>query len=644
VFAHFLLKTLKENTQAYLLPSAIHERVKGGVAENAEQQTQHGTLTGTGGEVGGAFVLFLEGAGGPEKLDKLIEEKLRQISELQRREKEIAAKEEALAGLEKEIEAKKRKLAAAGSAPGDTTLDDLLVMADRKSMWERELERMREEAWQKKADEFEKGVAKYQRVAASGLGEDLKKRGWDAVLTDLGLEPGALRMGDAAELCRASGLHRETLARAQGLLERGKWDGAAQALRRILGWRRGDADATELLKLAERKGFIELSGHTAGVDVVVFSPDGGLLATGGNSTRLWSMPGARYLRTLEGGNPGFSRDGRFLVTRTFWKSRRWGDTFVYDRSDRQSGETFSVDIWSVLEDKRLLTLGEMEKLGRISANTPVMFSPDGNLFAAAMGGPAQLWSVPDGKLVATLSKWRCPAQHIAFSPDSRHLATWDWRTALFWSIADRRPVAVLRRPPDTDWDIRPWVCFDPDWRHIAWFGSVWSVAGGEQVLALEEVSGAAVFSPDGWLVAAPCKDNTVRLWSVPDGERVATLEGASGTVLFTHDGRHLLTGGTKTAFWTVPEGRRAAVLDAPSSPVTFSPDGGLLVTTGGDQKNSSIRLWSVPDGKLLAELAGASGPFAFSPDGRYLATGGPNSTARLWLVPAILNAPAPPAE
>ncbi|MEK7449623.1 MAG: caspase family protein, partial [Planctomycetota bacterium] len=90
VFAHFLLKSLKENTESYLLPAAVHERVKGGVSQNALQQTQYGSLIGTGTELGGSFVLFLKGAG--DNLNQMVKEKNERISLLKQAEDGMKAR------------------------------------------------------------------------------------------------------------------------------------------------------------------------------------------------------------------------------------------------------------------------------------------------------------------------------------------------------------------------------------------------------------------------------------------------------------------------------------------------------------------------------------------------------------------------
>ena len=77
----FLLKELRENKSPFLLPSDLHNRIKGGVAENARQTPVIGRLKETGGEVGGEFVLFRKGAGGT--MEALLKRKAERIERLE---------------------------------------------------------------------------------------------------------------------------------------------------------------------------------------------------------------------------------------------------------------------------------------------------------------------------------------------------------------------------------------------------------------------------------------------------------------------------------------------------------------------------------------------------------------------------------
>ena len=60
VFSCFLVRALKNNQKPFLVPSDFFPRIKAGVAENAEQFPQFGSLKDTGGSQAGEIVLFLK--------------------------------------------------------------------------------------------------------------------------------------------------------------------------------------------------------------------------------------------------------------------------------------------------------------------------------------------------------------------------------------------------------------------------------------------------------------------------------------------------------------------------------------------------------------------------------------------------------
>ena len=58
VFAHYLVKALKENRKPFLIPSDFSPDIKSGVAENTGQLPKFGLLNGAGGQQGGEMVFF----------------------------------------------------------------------------------------------------------------------------------------------------------------------------------------------------------------------------------------------------------------------------------------------------------------------------------------------------------------------------------------------------------------------------------------------------------------------------------------------------------------------------------------------------------------------------------------------------------
>jgi CHAT domain/WD domain, G-beta repeat len=284
-----------------------------------------------------------------------------------------------------------------------------------------------------------------------------------------------------------------------------------------------------------------LTGHTAAVWSVAFSPDGTLLATASwdYTTRLWRVADGTPVRTLTGHTDyvysvAFSPDGTLLATAS------------YDRTTR---------LWRTTDGTPVRTLtGHSRQVGGVA------FSPDGSLLAtASLDYTARLWRTVDGALVRTLAGHTGYVENVAFSPDGTLVATVsDDCTARLWQARDGAAVRTLTGHTDK-------VC---------------SVA----------------FSPDGTLVATASYDRTTRLWRTTDGTPVRTLTGHTGevfSVTFNPDGTLLATASydETTRLWRTTDGTHLRTLTGHTRQVygvAFSPDGTLLATTSQDQ---TVRLW-----------------------------------------------------
>lgn len=248
---------------------------------------------------------------------------------------------------------------------------------------------------------------------------------------------------------------------------------------------------------------------------------------------------------------------------------------------------------------------------------PDDFSPNGRWLASGgddqMDNPwwaARLWDVATGTGRHQLAGHQSWVQSVAFSPDSRYLATGSCdHTIRLWDVQTGACLRVLRGHQ----------------------GRLWCVA----------------FSPCGRLLASSSDDQTVRLWEVATGTCQQILRGHQGwvqSVTFAPDGQWLASGssdrsirlwhrasGYCRAVLTGHQGWVRAVAFAPASPTALT-NPPLLASGSSDQ---TIRLWNWQTHTCQAVLRGHTNwvrGLAFGPDGQFLVSGSQDETIGLWQV------------
>lgn len=428
----------------------------------------------------------------------------------------------------------------------------------------------------------------------------------------------------------------------------------------------------------------ELQIDAGRIKGAAFSPDGTVLATGGDTLRQWDTRDWRLIEekkhpfgpaeTFE--KLEFSGDGRIVFVRTLPENVLWA--------------------WDVV--------------GRCPYPLPLLRAEGVRAVAGVPGGREFLAGCEAG----SVRRWTLPAEacagleidpgwhvlRLGLNPktgsafaichvDSRGPVALqrceDARGRLWlWSgTAENRPDTVLEHP---DLDPVRMASIDPEGRVIvtahlngdlivwdgltrerkAWLeghdraikflafdrtggrllsagldgtAQVWDVTRRVRLRVLDH--GSPIFvaglSANADYLATGAKDGSVALWRVADGVEVARMNHTDvvRAVTFTPDGSGLVTvSADKTArVWDVPTGRprgEPVILESAGHGVAVSGDVALAFTT-----DRSCRAWHLPTGLPLALRPRHTGQVlsaAFSRDGRLLLTGSSDQTARLWCV------------
>jgi len=393
-----------------------------------------------------------------------------------------------------------------------------------------------------------------------------------------------------------------------------------------------------------------LIGHEGAVKSLAYSPDGRLLASASTdgTVRVWDVRTGEEMISPLCSNDGavssvaFSPNGKNVVS---------------------GAENGTACVWS-LSDAH----GIPQRLNRHSgAVSSVLYSPDGSCLASASLNSAFLWNAETNQERAVLTGHSGEVHALAFSSDSRLLATGsEDQTIQIWDIATgkpkytscnphRKPIYSLGFLPHSQKvaagsgdDIilckpkhgkntvplhsgsGPVISIDPSSDGLllvsAYGNSVClstlpqpRVENSSVVLdGHTETVRAATFSHNGLYIASASDDRTIRIWNAsgraevqPAIAQATDIEAISALIM--SDSRRLM-------------GHRSSVRS-----ITVSPDGAVIVSGSDDH---SVSLWDArTSAEVLPPLLGHTGSVhsvAISSDGRIVASGSSDNTIRLW--------------
>lgn len=429
---------------------------------------------------------------------------------------------------------------------------------------------------------------------------------------------------------------------------------------------------------------LKLGGHTGDVYAACFSRDGKRVATASAdmTARVWDAATGAVLLTLKGHDAElvsveFSADGTRMVTASTDATARIWDAATGAELLRVSGAgkpltgaSFNATSTLVLTTSQKDTVRVWDAatgslLSALDASDGdqhyATFSPDGERIATSRYGSdtAHIWDARSGESVAALKGHTGWVWRPEFSPDGKYVVTpSNDGTVRIWDAATGAEVS--RHTGHRYWVLR--AAFSADGKRVAstsWDKKVriWDPQTGALIMALEghdrEVH-MAEFSPDGaWLATAAYPENAVRIWDLQqfDATRVLPHQGAVVAAAFDRGGTKVVTASLdRTAkIWDATTGTALATLRDHTSQIwsaAFNADGTRVLTGGlntvalifmtsqtSDPAYRSMWLWAAPSGALVAELKGHDGVVwkgRFSADGTRLVTASADRTARIW--------------
>ncbi|MGF1583340.1 MAG: protein kinase [Gemmataceae bacterium] len=404
-----------------------------------------------------------------------------------------------------------------------------------------------------------------------------------------------------------------------------------------------------------------VAGHTAKITTLAFSPDGTILATGGedSTVRLWEVRSGSEV-TIFRSHPGsvtglaFSPNGDRLFT-------SGGDFLIRVWPVPNGSAPFATGRKLLFEGKPVQVFGAESGAPTALSNggqvTSMCVSPDGQLLASGnLDGTIHLWDTRTGNVLRTLRGHIDKVAALTFNSLGTMLVSgggvnmlgqvkaWNVATGEVLFSQDRLSDMVLTvdmseqnqiAAGSSDGMIHVWdLSHSPDLkepsvpvRFRADTQSVYKVA----------------FAPGGDHLATVGKDGSVRIWNSSGGQESLHLSSETRirAVAFDQNSRWLAVAqrpreaDSQVSLYDLVTGELVRTYSNPKGnvhTVAFSPKNDLFGCAGEDQV---VRIYDPKRPRPILELKGHRGTIfalAFSPDGEFVAAGDAANEIIVWKI------------